>query len=101
MAKKSPASVQSLPLPGIPAPRGRRATGKALTGAQRQARFRVKCLQADASDKVKTTIKRLAADFDLSISQVTGALLQFALCNRNWDQEGFPSLITKNEEGDK
>jgi hypothetical protein len=91
----------TLELPGITKRRGRPSTGKAKTGAQRQAAYRAKRMSVEASDRVKATIKRLAADFDLPVSDVTRALLQFALCNRNWQEEGFPSLLTKNDGGAK
>lgn len=88
----------SLPLPGIPRRPGRPPSPTALTGAQRQAKFRKKAIVVDTGDSIKATVKRLAESFDLPVSHVTRELLRFALCNRIWDQTGFPSRVTKNQE---
>lgn len=93
------AVANTFPLPGIPVPvtRGRKPSGCALTGAQRQAKFRNARKLIETGEQIASTIRALADQFDLSESQVTRELLRFALCNKNWKQAGFPSLVTKKE----
>lgn len=67
--------------------RGRPSTGAAKTNAERQAAYRAKA----ASDTINATIARLAHDFDMTRQEVTRELLRFALCNRKWEETGFPS----------
>lgn len=91
------AVAATLPLIGIPAKRGRPASGKALSNSERQRRWRKSHKTIEAGDQISATIKRLADQFDLSDAQVTRELLRFALCNRNWAQTGFPLSVTKKE----
>ena len=86
-------------LAGLPVikKRGRPATGKALTPAERQSRYRRHRQFIDTGERMRLTIKRLAEQFDLSESDITRALLRFALCNRNWAQTGFASLPEKKQ----
>lgn len=84
-------------LPFMPAKRGRPKTGKALTNAERQKRYRARHKSVDTGETMAATIKRLADQFDLTESEVTRHLLRFALCNRNWAQTGFPLSVTKKE----
>lgn len=81
----------TMTLPGVAPKRGRRATGNAMTVAERQRRFRQRHKTIETGDRIGATIKRLADQFDLSELVVTRELLRFALCNRNWNQTGFPS----------
>jgi len=97
MSLKDLAVQLTMTLPGIPPKRGRRATGRAMTGAQRQANFRKSRALVPVGDRIGETIKRLAQEFELSEGVVTRELLRFALCNKNWSQTGFPSQVTKNE----
>jgi hypothetical protein len=78
-------------LPGIPpAKRGRPASDKSMTNAERQRRYQKNHTVIKSTDRINGTIKAMASEFDLPLSYVTKALLQFALCNRNWRQTGFP-----------
>lgn len=86
----------TLMLPGIPAKRGRPCTGKAMTAAERQRKYRKAHKNINAGEKITATIKRFAKEFDLTEDQVTRELLRFALCNRNWSQTGFN--VTRNEK---
>jgi len=86
---------QTAELPGLPPPpkrRGRKPTGKALSNAERQARFRAKRQQIETGERMTATIRKLADEFDLTTDEVTRHLLRFALCNRNWSQTGFPTV---------
>lgn len=81
-------------LPGLPCPpakRGRKPSGNAMTNAERQARYRAQRQLIDTGERMAATIRKLAADFDLTTDEVTRHLLRFALCNRNWAQTGFPT----------
>lgn len=95
--RKSGTDVLTLPLPGVPARRGRPPSGKALSNAQRQAKYRACHKSVDTGERMSATIERLADQFDLSVSYVTRELIKFALCNRNWAQTGFPLRVTKKE----
>ena len=86
---------RTMELPGVAKRRGRRPTGKAKTGAQRQKEYRKRRALVPAGEAMPATIKRLADQFDLSSAQVTRELLRFALCNRDWSRLGFPSLVTE------
>lgn len=79
-------------LSGIPKKRGRRATGKALSGAERQKRYRKSHKSVETGDRMAFTIRALADQFGLSESEVTRHLLAFALCNKNWARTGFPRV---------
>lgn len=46
-------------------------------------------------EQIAATIKRLADEFDLTQAEVTRELLRFALCNRNWQETGFPARLHK------
>jgi hypothetical protein len=76
---------ETLELPGPPKPRGRPPTGHALNNAERQRLYR----QRQTSERMEATIRELAEQFDLSITEVKRRLVRFALCNRNWKQTGF------------
>ncbi len=96
MSKQQNAAVaMTLTLPGIPAKRGRPVTGRAMSGAERQRRFRKRHKTIETGERIGATIKRLAEQFELSELQVTRELLRFALCNRNWWRTGFPSRVTE------
>ncbi len=82
----------TMTLPGIQAKRGRLSTGKAMTAAQRQAKYRREHAEDRENDRIENTIRSLAEDFDLNIAQVRRELLRFALCNRNWRRAGFPGV---------
>lgn len=87
----------TMTLPGVAALRGRPVTGKAMTNAERQAKYRKSHVQVDTGERINTTINRLAAEFGLPKSYITKELIRFALCNRNWAQTGFPLRVTKKE----
>lgn len=87
----------TMELPGIARRVGRPCTGNAKSGAQRQKEYRQRHAIVPAGEKIPATIKRLADQFDLTVPQVTRELLRFALCNRNWSQSGFPSLVTEKD----
>lgn len=70
---------------------GRPPKPGALTAAQRQAKFRASRLQVNLGETMTETVKRLAADFDLSTDEVMGHLVRFALTNHQWSKTGFPS----------
>jgi len=89
--------VMTMELPGVSRRRGRPATGKAKTGAQRQRAFRNRHAVVGVGDLIPSTIKRLSEQFEMPVSVVTRELLRFALCNRNWSQLGFPSRVTEKE----
>lgn len=91
MVKRNAAVDATLTLPGIKRPVGRPRKPGALTGAQRQASFRLKA----SSERMEVTIKRLSDQFDLPVSHIKRELIRFALCNRNWAQTGFPSRVTE------
>lgn len=98
MAKtKNIAEQLTLTLPGVPAKRGRSATGQALTNVERQAKWRESHKSVATGKAIAATIKRFAGEFDLSEDAITRELLRFALCNRNWAQTGFPLRVTKKE----
>lgn len=87
------AKERTLDLPGVPAPRkrpGPKPSGRALTVAQRQARFRARHQQVETGERITATIRSLSLQFDLSESVITRELIRFALCNRNWSRTGFP-----------
>lgn len=92
MKSENLAVKATLTLPGIPVKRGRPTTGKALTAAQSQAKYRREHADDRANDRIENTVRSLAEDFDLTIAQVRRELLRFALCNRNWRQQGFPGV---------
>lgn len=69
--------------------RGRPRKNGALSGAQRQARFRKSRQPVDLGVRMTATVADLAAEFDLTQSDVVRRLVRFALCNRNWRQTGF------------
>ena len=94
MKYKTP-DVQTMTLPGIPAKRGRPASGKAMTNSERQKKWRKNHNSIKSSDRISATIKALAKDFDLPESVITRELLRFALCNKNWKQTGFPELPSR------
>lgn len=96
-AAKPTGDASTLTLPGVPAKRGRPPTGRALSGAQRQSKYRQSHKPVETGDQIGATIRVLADQFDLTQAQVIRELLRFALCNRNWKQSGFPSLVTKKE----
>lgn len=74
---------------GTPAKRGRPCSGKALSAADRQRKYRETHRAIETGPKIGETIRELAKEFDLTEGQVTRRLLGFALCNRNWRQTGF------------
>lgn len=92
MKAENLAAKLTMTLPGIPAKRGRPVTGKAMTTAQRQAKYRREHTADRSNDRIESTIRSLAEEFDLAIAQVRRELLRFALCNRNWRQSGFPGV---------
>lgn len=93
MAKDtSIAAVRTPDLFGAPARRGRPPVPHAMTAAQRQAKYRKTHFAYDLGPKIGPTIKRFSKEFDLTEDQVVRCLLQFALCNRNWSQTGFPTM---------
>lgn len=98
-SSKNLAEQLTMTLPGVPPKRGRPVTGRALSNADRQRRFR-KCHKTiETGERIGATITRLAQEFDLSELEVTRELLRFALCNRNWSRTGFPSSALK--DGDR
>lgn len=87
------AKEQTLNLPGVPAPRkrpGPKPSGKAMTTAQRQAKFRARHQRVETGERISATIRALSRQFDLTESAVT-----FALCNKDWKRAGFPQAVTK------
>lgn len=64
----------------------------ALTNAQRQANFRKNHRSIYLGESITKTIKRYSVDFDLSEDQVVRELIRFALCNNDWDKNGFPVM---------
>ena len=92
MKAENGAIKATMTLPGIPAKRGRPSTGKAMSAAQRQAKYRREHADDKANDRIENTVRSLAEEFDLTIAQVRRELLRFALCNRNWRQQGFPGV---------
>ncbi len=55
--------VESLPLPGIPMKRGRPPTGKALTDAERQQRYRAR-QQTKLTEKIRSSAGSFEGDTD-------------------------------------
>ena len=99
MAKKVDKSVAlTMTLPGIPARRGRPPKADALSNSERQAKFRKTRRLVETGEKIGATIKRFSRDFDVSEAYITRELLRFALCNKNWQQTGFPLRVTKIDE---
>lgn len=92
MKAENGAIKATMTLSGIPAKRGRPSTGKAMSAAQRQAKYRREHADDKANDRIENTVRSLAEEFDLTIAQVRRELLRFALCNRNWRQQGFPGV---------
>jgi hypothetical protein len=85
------AGQQTMKLKGV-TNRGRKPKGeRPMTNAERQRAFRAKRLEIETSEQIGSTIKRLASDFEISKDEVINHLLRFALCNRNWNQTGFPT----------
>lgn len=79
-------------LPGMPGIPGRPCTGTAMTNAERQRKYRERHKAVDIGERMNATITKLAKEFDLTEDQVTRELIRFALCNRNWNQTGFPGV---------
>lgn len=92
-SKTNLAQKLTMQLPGMPGKAGRPCTGTAMTNAQRQQKFRKTHKSVDVGERINATISKLAKDFDLTEDQVTRELLRFALCNRNWNQTGFPGVV--------
>jgi len=69
---------------------GRPKKKGALTNAQRQAKYRQTRLPLVVGARMSGTVRQLAADFDMTPSEVLGHLVRYALCNKNWGQQGFP-----------
>lgn len=91
--------ANTLELPGLPPPpkkRGRPKSKNSLTPAQRQRKYRQRVKAIDLGERMGATVKDLADEFDLSVSEVARELVRFALCNRNWKQTGF-SIRERNE----
>lgn len=97
-ASENKAVALTMRLPGIRPRPGRRPTGKALSGAERQRRFRERHKFVNTGERIGATIKRLSEQFDIDELTITRELLRFALCNRNWSQTGFPSVADKVEK---
>lgn len=89
--KRDAAKEATLPLPGVSRPAGRPRKPDALSNAERQRRYRAKHKNVETGERMAATIKRLAEAFDLTEPEVTRHLIRFALCNRNWNETGFPS----------
>jgi len=98
-SQKNLAVQLTMTLPGVAPKRGRRATGRAMTGAQRAAKFRKSRALVPVGDRIGATIKRLAEQFEMSELVITRELLRFALCNKNWSQQGFPGADVNREKG--
>ena len=79
-------------LPGMPraVKRGRPKSDASMSNAERQRKWRAGRKLVATGDQIAATISRFARDFDLTEDQVTRELIRFALCNRNWNQTGFP-----------
>lgn len=89
MAKSTDVSARNTPdLITGKVQRGRTPKPDSLTNAQRQAKFRAERLQVKVGARMASTVRALADEFDVSIDDVARALLQYALCNRNWRQSG-------------
>ena len=71
--------------------RGRPRKASTLTNAQRQAKYRRCRVSLVVGDRMSGTVLQLASDFDLTPSEVLQHLVRFALCNKNWAQQGFPT----------
>lgn len=69
--------------------RGRPPSGSALSNKERQAKYRKSRVLLEVGSRMAATVGKLAAEFDLTESEVTAHLVRFALCNRNWWQTGF------------
>lgn len=87
--QKNLAEQLTMTSPGVAPKRGRPVTGQALSNKERQWRWREKRSMVVTGDRISSTIKRFAKEFDLTEYQVTRELLRFALCNRNWARTGF------------
>lgn len=82
-------------LPGIPSKAGRPVSGRAMSNAQRQQKYRACHQIVETSDQMHLTVKRLADQFDLPESYIVKELIRFALCNKNWSLAGFPVVKRK------
>lgn len=70
---------------------GRPKSDKSMTNAERQKKHRAASKTIKTGERIAATITRLAQQFDLSEQQVTRELIRFALCNKNWSSQGFPT----------
>ena len=82
----------TMQLPGMPGKPGRPCTGTAMSNKERQRKYRQRHKSVDIGERMNLTITKLAKAFDLTEDQVTKELIRFALCNRNWQQTGFPGV---------
>lgn len=71
------------------AKRGRPPVPGSMTGAERQAKFRARRVSVELGEGMAETVRRYAAEFDLTENDVMRELVRFALTNRNWAKEGF------------
>lgn len=85
----------TLELPNVTRP-GRKPKGeRPMSPAERQRAFRNARLHVNLGETMSNTVRRLAENFDITIDEVMQHLTRFALCNRNWDETGFPKNTTK------
>lgn len=76
---------------------GQKRTGRppkavTLTNAERQRRYREKRVALVVGVRMTATVQELAALYEMTTSEVTAHLVRFALCNKNWKRDGFPSV---------
>lgn len=93
------AEILTMELPGIKRRVGRPRKADAMTTAERQRKFVESRLTVKLGPRIVQTITSLADQFDLTKDYVAVELFRFALCNKNWKKTGFPSQVTKTEEG--
>jgi hypothetical protein len=69
---------------------GRSRSEFSMSNIERQKKYRQCRKLMNIGERMNSTITRLAQDFDLTEDTVIRELIKFALCNRNWNQTGFP-----------
>lgn len=87
--EKTGAALATPDLLPVPKRRGRVPSGQALSSKERQAKFRKARASVALGERMTATVASLAEQFDMTQSDVTAALVRFALCNRNWRKTGF------------
>lgn len=71
--------------------RGRPRKPDATTNAQRVAAYKAQRIYIKLGPMAET-VRKMADHFEISFDDAMRSLVQYALCNRNWWQTGFPLL---------